>query len=168
MIRTIFVAKGRNNEIGRNNDLLWRLPDDFRFFKESTLDHYVIMGRKTFESLPGLLPRRTFVIVTRQKDYPAPEGHYVVNSLEQAFELCGVQKEQGTVFIIGGGGIYKESLERGMVNKMLITEVNAAFEDADTFFPGFDHDEWNETERIHHPTDEKHAYAFDFVTYVKK
>ncbi len=168
MIRTIVVAKSRNNAIGKDNDLLWRLPDDFKFFKQVTLNHHVILGRKTFDSLPGLLPKRTFIIVTRQEDYKAPEGHYAVNSIEGAFELA--EKELGLeeVFIAGGGIIYSESLKRGLVDKMLITEVNAILEGADTFFPDFEHKDWAEETRIHHPVDDKHQYAFDFVTYVTK
>ena len=168
MTRTIVVAKAANNAIGKDNDLLWRLPDDFRFFKRVTMGNYVIMGRKTFDSLPGMLPDRHFVIVTRQENYKAPEGHHAVNSLEEAFELCEVQKEQKQVFIIGGGIIYKESLDKGLVDKMLITEVNANIENADTFFPKFNKDEWVEDYRNHHPTDERHKYDFDFVTYIKK
>ncbi len=168
MKRTIVVAKAKNNAIGKNNDLLWRLPDDFKFFKQVTLGNYVIMGRRTFDSLPGMLPDRKFVIVTRQKDYEAPEGHDAVNSLEEAFELCGVKKQLQEVFIIGGGIIYKDALEKGMVDRMLITEVDTVIEEADTFFPEFDPNDWHEERRQHHPIDEKHNYAFDFVTYVKK
>lgn len=167
MIRTIVVAKAKNNAIGKGNDLLWRLPDDFQFFKKVTLGNVVIMGRKTFESLPGMLPDRTFVIITRQKDYEAPKGHFVVHSLEEAFEWCKVKQQLKQVFIIGGGVIYMEALDRDMVDRMLITEVDAVFEDADTFFPEFNKDEWKEERRQHHPKDDKHAYAFDYVTYVR-
>lgn len=168
MKRTIVVAKASNNAIGRDNDLLWHLPDDFRFFKQVTLDHVVILGRKTFDSLPGLLPRRTFVIITRQTDYQAPIGHYAVNSLEAALDLCELQRKEKEVYIAGGGTIYKESLEKGLVDKMHITEIAAEIEGADTFFPEFDPSQWNETERVSHPIDEKHQYAFDFVTYEKR
>jgi dihydrofolate reductase len=168
MKRTIVVAISKNYAIGKDNELLWRLPDDFRFFKQVTLDHVVILGRKTFDSLPGLLPRRTFVIITRQEDYQAPEGHYAVNSLEEALSLCEIQKQEKEVFIIGGGTIYKESLDKNLIDKMHITEVMASIEGADTFFPEFDRSLWKETERVHHPADEKHQYAFDFVTYEKK
>ncbi len=167
MIKTIVVAKAKNNAIGRENDLLWRLPDDFQFFKKVTLGHVVIMGRKTFDSLPGMLPDRTFVIITRQKDYEAPKGHFVAHSLEEAFELCKVKLQLKQVFIIGGGVIYREALNRNMVDRMLITEVDAAFEDADTFFPDFDKDQWKEERRQHHPKDERHAYSFDYVSYVR-
>jgi dihydrofolate reductase len=168
MIRTIIVAKSKNNAIGKDNDLLWRLPDDFRFFKQVTVDHAVILGRKTFDSLPGLLPKRTFIIVTRQEDYQAPEGHFAVNSLEAAFELAQDELKVEEVFVIGGGVIYKDSLDKGLVDKMHITEVNAIIDEADTFFPEFDHKDWKEETRVHHPTDEKHQYAFDFVTYLRK
>lgn len=167
MIRTIVVAKASNNAIGKNNDLLWRLPDDFRFFKQVTLNHTVILGRKTFDSLPGLLPKRTFIIVTRQEDYKAPEGHYAVNSLEGAFNLAKDELKVEEVFIIGGGVIYKDSLDKGLVDKMHITEVDAHIESADTFFPEFSPNDWKEETRVHHPTDEQHQYAFDFVTYSK-
>ena len=166
MIKTIVVAKAKNNAIGKDNNLMWRLPDDFKFFKQTTLDHFVILGRKTFDSLPGLLPRRTFVIVTRNKEYQAPDGHFVVNSLEAAFDLCEAQ-QQPEVFIIGGGIIYKESLDKGLVDKMLITEVSAEVQEADTFFPLFNSHHWHEKQRLHHPSDEKHQYAFDFVTFEK-
>lgn len=167
MKRTIVVAISKNYAIGKDNDLLWRLPDDFHFFKQVTLDHIVILGRKTFDSLPGLLPRRTFVIITRKEDYQAPEGHYAVHSLEEALELCEVTRQEKEVYIIGGGTIYKESLDKGLVDKMHITEVMADIEGADTFFPDYNKAEWKETERVHHPADEKHRYAFDFVTYEK-
>ncbi len=168
MIKTIVVAKAKNNAIGKDNDLLWRLPDDFRFFKQVTLNHVVILGRKTFDSLPGLLPKRTFIIVTRQEDYQAPKDHYAVNSLEAAFDLAKDELKVEEVFIIGGGVVYKDSLDKGLVDKMHITEVNAVIEGADTFFPAFDHQEWQEETRVHHPADEKHQYDFDFVTYLKK
>ncbi|OEK05514.1 diacylglycerol kinase [Roseivirga misakiensis] len=163
---TIVVAKAKNNAIGKNNDLLWRLPDDFKFFKQVTLDHFVILGRKTFESLPGLLPRRTFVIITRQKEYQAPEGHFVAHSLEEAYRICQEQTQQ-EVFVIGGGVIYKESIDKGLIDKMFITEVDANIEDADTFFPEFSMNEWKEVAREYHSADDKHEYAFDFVTYSK-
>ncbi|WP_222843476.1 dihydrofolate reductase [Roseivirga misakiensis] len=166
MISTIVVAKAKNNAIGKNNDLLWRLPDDFKFFKQVTLDHFVILGRKTFESLPGLLPRRTFVIITRQKEYQAPEGHFVAHSLEEAYRICQEQTQQ-EVFVIGGGVIYKESIDKGLIDKMFITEVDANIEDADTFFPEFSMNEWKEVAREYHSADDKHEYAFDFVTYSK-
>lgn len=164
MTTTIIAAKGKNHEIGKDNGLLWHLPDDFKFFKQSTLNHYVIMGRKTFESLPGLLTKRTCVVVTRQKDYPVPEGHYSAGSLKEAFDFC---QQQSRVFIAGGGKIYKEVLACGMADKMLITEVEGIFEEADTYFPEFDPKEWKAVKKIYHPADEKHTYAFNFVTYLK-
>ena len=165
MIRTIVVAKAKNDAIGKDNDLLWRLPDDFKFFKQVTLGNYVIMGRKTFDSLPGMLPDRKFVIVTRNKNYKAPEGHHAVHSLEEAFELCGAKKQLKEVFIIGGGIIYKDALDKEMVDRMLITEVNVDIPEADTFFPSFNKKDWIEERRQHHPADERHKYSFDFVTY---
>jgi len=167
MIKTIIVATASNNAIGKNNDMLWHLPDDFKFFKRTTLDHMMILGRKTFDSLPSMLPRRTLVIVTRQKDYEAPEGHYVAHSLDEALAICKQANAKET-FIAGGGAIYKESLEKGLVSKMLITEVQASFEDAEIYFPEYEKSEWQETQREHHSSDDRHKYAFDFVTYEKK
>lgn len=167
MIRTIVVAISENYAIGKDNDLLWKLPDDFKFFKMVTTGNYILMGRKTYESLGKPLPNRTSVVITRNKDYEMPEGHEVVHSLEDALSHCEAQGLHEAM-IIGGGKIYKEAIEKKLVDRMLITEVQASFDDADAFFPKFDKSEWKEERREHHGTDEKHEYAFDFVTYVRK
>jgi dihydrofolate reductase len=167
MTRTIVVAVGSNLAIGKDNDLLWKLPDDFKFFKQTTLDHYILMGRKTYESLGKPLPGRVSVVITSNKDYQLPEGHHVVHSLEEALALAE-KANQSEAMIIGGGRIYKESIEKGLVDKMYITEIEAGFEEADTYFPDFDKAAWEEVARSHHPADERHQYAFDFVTYLKK
>lgn len=167
MIKTIVVAIAKNHAIGKDNDLLWRLPDDFKFFKQVTTGKHIIMGRRTYESMPHPLPNRTSVVITRNKDYQVPEGHYVVNSLAEALKICqGKNLEEA--MIIGGGKIYTEAIENGLVDKMLITEVDTTIEDADTFFPFYKEENWEELERVHHSTDEKHKFAFDFVTYLKK
>ena len=88
--------------------------------------------------------------MTRQKNYQAPEGHYAVNSLEEAFTICEEERQEKEVHIIGGGAVYRESLEKSLVDKMYITEVNAEIKGADTFFPNFNKNKWKETERIHH------------------
>ncbi|KYG76573.1 dihydrofolate reductase [Roseivirga echinicomitans] len=167
MIRTIVVAISENYAIGKDNDLLWRLPDDFKFFKTVTSGNHILMGRKTYESLGKPLPNRTSVVITRNKDFEMPEGHVVTHSLEEALAYC---EKQGLseCMIIGGGKIYTEAIEKGLVDRMLITEVEAVIEGADTFFPKFDKSEWKEEGREHHEADEKHKYAFDFVTYVRK
>jgi dihydrofolate reductase len=166
MIKTIVVATANNNAIGKDNDLLWRLPDDFKFFKQVTTGKHIIMGRKTYESMPNPLPKRTSIVITTNKDYTVPEGHYVVHSLPDALAICE-DKDLEEAMIIGGGKIYTEAIENGLVDKMLITEVDTTIEDADTFFPNYNADDWKETERIHHESDDKHKFPFDFVTYTR-
>lgn len=167
MIKTIVVATAKNRAIGKDNDLLWHLPDDFKFFKETTKHHHILMGRKTYESLGKPLPLRVSIVMTSRQDFALPEGHHVVRSLEEGIAI-GEQNGLEELMIIGGGKVYKEALDKGLVDKMYITEIDAEPEGADTFFPEFDKSEWTEEARTHHDTDEKHAYTFDFVTYVKK
>ena len=114
---TIIAAVAENNALGKNNDLLWHLPKDFKRFKEITSGHYIIMGRKTFESFPKPLPNRTHVIISRQQNY-APEGCIVVDSLEKAIAICPKNED---VFIIGGGEIYSQSIN--IAHKLDITKV---------------------------------------------
>tara|TARA_R110001592_G_C13122590_1_gene745915 strand:- start:1043 stop:1975 length:933 start_codon:yes stop_codon:yes gene_type:complete len=160
---TIIVAEGENNAIGKDNDLIWHLSDDLKRFKSLTNGHHIIMGRKTFESFPKPLPNRTHIVITRQKDYSAPSGVIVVNSLDDAIDAARKDKQP---FIIGGGEIYKQAMP--LVDKLEITRVHASFENADTFFPVIDETRWKEVSRTTHDADEKHAYAFSFVTYVKR
>ena len=160
---TIIVAEGENNAIGKDNDLIWHLSDDLKRFKSLTNGHHIIMGRKTFESFPKPLPNRTHIVITRQKDYNAPSGVIVVNSLDDAIDAARKDKQP---FIIGGGEIYKQAMP--LVDKLEITRVHASFENADTFFPVIDETKWKEVSRTTHDADEKHAYAFSFVTYVKR
>jgi len=159
---TIIAAVSENNALGKDNQLLWHLPEDFKRFKTLTSGHYIIMGRKTFESFPKPLPNRTHIIITRQLDYTAPEGCIVVPSLEKAIELCPKNEE---AFVIGGGEIYQQSLE--LVNKIDITRVHTSLE-ADTFFPAIDTTKWKLVFEEFHPKDEKHDYDFTFLTYVKR
>lgn len=167
MIKTIVVAIAKNHAIGKDNDLLWRLPDDFKFFKQVTTGKHIIMGRRTYESMPNPLPNRTSVVITRNKNYEVPQGHYVVHSLAEALEICkGKNLEEA--MIIGGGKIYTEAIENELVDKMFITEVDTTIEEADTFFPFYKEENWEELERVHHSTDEKHKFAFDFVTYIRR
>jgi dihydrofolate reductase len=159
---TIIAAASENNALGKDNQLLWHLPEDFKRFKTLTSGHYIIMGRKTFESFPKPLPNRTHIIITRQLDYTAPEGCIVVPSFEKAIELCPKNEE---TFVIGGGEIYQQSLE--LVNKIDITRVHISLE-ADTFFPAIDTTKWKLVFEEFHPKDEKHDYDFTFLTYVKR
>lgn len=128
---SIIAAIGRNNELGRNNDLIWHFKEDMKFFKEQTTGSTVIMGRKTFESLPKALPNRRNIVISSNSEYAA-EGAEVVTSLESALESAKGEK----IFIIGGGRVYSEALP--YADKLILTEINDTCEDADTFFPQFD------------------------------
>lgn len=158
---TLIAAAAENNALGKNNDLIWHLPDDFKRFKAITSGHYIIMGRKTFESFPKPLPNRTHVIITRQKNYN-PENCIVVNSLEKAIEICPKDED---VFVIGGGEIYQQSI--AIADKIELTRVHSTFK-ADTFFPEIDTTIWELVQEEFHPKDEKHLFDFTFQTYLKK
>lgn len=159
---TLIAAASENNALGKDNDLVWHLPDDFKRFKALTSGHFIIMGRKTFESFPKPLPNRTHVIITRQKDYTVPEGCIVANSLKNAIELCPESEE---IFIIGGGQIYKQSIE--IADKIELTRVHTTVE-ADAFFPEIDEDIWEVIQSEYHPKDEKHEHDFTYLTFVKR
>lgn len=158
---TLIAAIAQNNAIGKNNDLLWHLPNDFKRFKEITSGHYIIMGRKTFESFPKPLPNRTHIIITRQKHY-VKEGCIVVQDLESALAVC---PKNDAVFIIGGGEIYAQSIS--LADQLDITRVHHSFE-ADVYFPEIDLKIWELTAEIFNPKDEKHLYDFTFQTFVRK
>ena len=158
---TLIAAVAENNALGKDNQLLWHLSDDFKRFKNITTGHFIIMGRKTFESFPKPLPNRAHVIITRQKNYTA-ENCIVVDSLEKAIAVSPKGEE---IFIIGGGQIYSQSIERA--DKLDITRVHHTF-DADTFFPEIDLDKWKLTAAEFHPKDEKHLFDFTFQTYLRK
>ena len=160
---TIIVAAGEDNAIGKDNDLIWHLSNDLKRFKALTSGHYIIMGRKTFESFPKPLPNRTHVVITRQEDYKAPDGVIVVNNLEDAIDAS---KKDNQPFIIGGGEIYKQSM--ALADKLEVTRVHSTFEDADTFFPEIDPAKWKEVGRTTHDADEDHKYAFSFITYERR
>jgi len=159
---TIIAAASENNALGKDNQLLWHLPEDFKRFKTLTSGHYIVMGRKTFESFPKPLPNRTHIIITRQNDYQAPEGCVVVSSLEKAMELCPANEE---AFVIGGGEIYKQAIN--VVDKIDVTRVHTSI-DADTFFPEIDTNIWKLVFEEFHAKDEKHAFDFTFLTYVRR
>ncbi|AEH01332.1 dihydrofolate reductase [Lacinutrix sp. 5H-3-7-4] len=159
---TMIVAAGENNEIGKDNDLIWHLKDDLKRFKSLTSGHHIIMGRKTFESFPKPLPNRTHVVISRQKDYQVPVGVLVVHSLEDAIDAA---KGDTQPFIIGGGEIYRQAMP--LAAKIEITRVHSTF-NADTFFPEIDTTVWKETNSVVHPQDEDHKYAFSFITYERK
>jgi dihydrofolate reductase len=158
---TLIAATSTNNALGKDNQLVWHLPDDFKRFKALTSQHYIIMGRKTFESFPKPLPNRTHVIITRNKSYEAPEGCNVVSSFEEAIEACPKNEE---IFIIGGGEIYKQSID--MADKVELTRVHTTVE-ADTFFPEINPEQWELVFEEVHLKDEKHAFDFTFQTFIK-
>lgn len=130
---TMIAAVGKNREIGKGNDLIWNLKDDKKFFRSTTSGHTIIMGRKTFESLNGLLPNRHHVVLTTNKEY-APDGVEVVHSVDEVLEKYGKGDEE--CFIIGGGEIYKLFLP--YAQKMYLTEIDDECVDAEVFFPEFD------------------------------
>ena len=157
----LIAAVAQNNALGKNNDLLWHLPKDFKRFKEITSGHHIIMGRKTFESFPKPLPNRTNVVITRQKDY-SKEGCIVVQDIEKAIEVC---PKNEPVYIIGGGEIYSQSIH--FANQLDITKVHHSFE-ADVYFPQIDLEKWELTSEIFNPKDDRHFYDFSFQTFVRK
>lgn len=158
----LVAAAAENDALGKDNELLWHLPDDFKHFKSLTSHHYIIMGRKTFESFKAPLPNRKHVVITRQSDYVVPEGCVVVHSLEQALKLTSGQEE---VFVIGGGEIYELALP--YADKIELTRVHHSFE-ADAFFPKLKEEEWKLLSELKHDIDEKHAYSFTFQTFVRR
>lgn len=162
----LIVAMDQNRGIGKDNDLLWHLPADMKFFKETTTGHVVVMGRKNFESIPERfrpLPNRENVVLTRNEDYQA-EGCLVFHSLEAA--IAHYQETGKTVFIIGGGQIYQEALANFQMDEMYITEVAANIE-ADTFFPAFDENQYQIGIVQENEKDEKNPYSFVIKKYSK-
>jgi dihydrofolate reductase len=160
MIISIVVAIAENHAIGKDNKLLWHLPNDLKHFKTITSGHTVIMGRKTYDSVGKPLPNRRNIIITRQHIEIA--GCEVVNSLEEAVALC---KTEGEVFIVGGAEIYRQAM--AITNKIYLTIVHRSFE-GDTYFPKIEENVWVETEREDHDADEKNKIAYSFITLVRR
>lgn len=159
---SIIAAVAQNRAIGFQNKLLYWLPNDLRRFKTLTTGHTIIMGRRTFESLPkGALPNRRNIVLTRcRKAFPNAE---VFPNLEEALQACSGEEE---VYIIGGASVYEQALS--FANRLCLTEIQDTPAEADVFFPVFSGEEWEETFREHHDVDERHAQAYDFVDYVRK
>ena len=157
---TIIAAAASNDALGKDNKLIWHLSKDLQHFKTLTNGHTVIMGRKTFESMPRALPNRTNIVITRQSDYKA-ENITVTSSLSKALNIA---LDDPRPFIIGGGEIYKEAMS--IADEIELTRVHADF-DADTFFPEISSHQWKEVWREDHPADEKHPHAFTFLRYQK-
>ena len=160
---SIIVAKAKNNVIGKDNQLPWHLPEDLKHFKRKTEGHHLIMGRKTYESMGKPLPNRISIVITRNKNYKVPPGHYVVHDFEAALEVAKSKNLQ-QVFVLGGAEIFKLALP--LVDEMIITEIHARPE-GNTFFPAWDESEWEISERSDFDKDNKNAYDYSFVTYQK-
>ena len=152
------VAIDGNGAIGRQGDLLCHLPADMKHFKEVTMGHSIVMGRKTFESFPRRpLPGRQNIVITRNADWQYP-GVTVAHSLDEAIAAA----QTDTVFIIGGAQVYGQALP--LVDVLHLTRIHARWASADVFFPALDPDEWQEVSREHHQSDHRNASEFDFVT----
>ncbi len=174
MILSIIAAIGQNNELGKDNQLLWQMPADMKHFRETTSGHPVIMGRKTFESIGRALPNRENIIITRDPQY-FREGVIIVHSLEEAIErytksraskdIARHDSAESEIFIIGGGHVYEEALP--YADRLYITHVDAKLP-ADTFFPEIDLRKWEKSHEEKFPSDEKNPYPYTFVTYEKK
>lgn len=159
---TIIAAIGLNNELGKNNDLIWHLPADLKRFKKVTTGHHILMGRNTFESIGKPLPNRTSVIITRNNDY-FKDGCLIANSIEKAIELT----EGKDAFIIGGAQVYKQALANNLADRLDITLVHESFE-ADVFFPKIDTEVWKEVSREDFKADEKNKHDYSFISYERR
>ncbi|MEI8270396.1 MAG: dihydrofolate reductase [bacterium] len=172
---SIIAAIGKNNELGKKNDLLWDLPIDMKHFRDTTRGHAVVMGQKTFESLARdeqgnqvgrLLPNRRNIILTQDKTFKK-EGAEIVYSIDETIDLLNKTTENNEeVFVIGGGMIYKLFID--IANKLYITHVNESFPDAEIFFPIIDETKWEKTKSEKYLKDDLHKYDLEFVEYLKK
>lgn len=158
---TIIAAASTNNVIGFNNKLIWNIPNDLKRFKELTLGHSVIMGRKTFESLPNPLPKRRNIIITKNKDY-SRDGIEVTSNIEDAIDLC---KSDSQPFIIGGGEIYSQTIE--IVDKIELTRVYKDYQ-GDAFFPDIPRDKFELTNELVNYLDDDSSTKYSFLTYIRK
>lgn len=152
---SLIVAASKNNVIGKDNDLPWRLPDDMKHFVKKTTGHHILSGRKNFESFGKALPNRTNLIVTRDDSYQKENTH-VFTSISEAINFAKDRGEE-ELMIIGGGEIYRQCL--AAAECIYLTRVNAEIE-GDTYFPELPSQEWKLIKSIQHPADEKHAYSF--------
>ena len=155
---TLIVAAAKNNAIGKDNQMLWHLPNDFKYFKKNTLEHSVVMGRKTFDSIGKPLPERRNIILTRDMNYSHEEVD-VANSVQEVLNYCRDERE---IFIIGGADIYKQTLP--LADKILLTRVHTTI-DGDAYFPALLDHEWKLVSAEKHEKDEKHAFDYTFEVY---
>ena len=163
MIVSLVVAAAENNVIGKNNQLLWHLPNDLKFFKNTTWGMVVIMGRKTFESVNKPLPGRINIVITRQSDW-ATEEVITAADLNDALKKAA-ETNCKEIFVIGGGEIYKQSM--AIANKIYITRVHTA-PDGDTFFPVIDENNWELTSNEDFEANAKHAFGYSFQIWKRK
>ena len=162
---SLIAAVADNGVIGKDNDLVWSLPDDMSFFKASTLGRHVIMGRRNYESIPHKfrpLPGRPNIVMSRNSEYDSG-GAALVTSLEDALKIAR-EAGESEAFIIGGGQIYTMALDAGVVDTMYITHVHGE-PDGDAFFPEFDSTQWTLTVLDNHPADDRHEYSFTICKY---
>lgn len=173
MIISLIAAIGKNNELGKGNDLVFRLPADMKHFRDTTRGHTVIMGRKTFESLPnGPLPNRRNIVITRDANYSA-DGIEVVHSLDEALKIASLEQgkhfeenqEEVEIFVIGGGQIYAQAIEKA--NRLYITHVDADMA-ADTFFPEISAETWEKISNESHSADSENPYDYTFTIWKRK
>ena len=160
---SLIVAVSENWGIGRNNDLLYHLPADMRHFKALTTGHTIIMGRRTFESLPkGALPNRRNIVLSSRTSVSFPDAE-LFTSLQEALSACEKEEE---VFIIGGSTVYREA--HALCDRIYLTRVEHMHPQATVFFPALNPEEWNVIEEEPHPADEKHAHPYRFLTLERK
>jgi dihydrofolate reductase len=165
----LIAAIGENQELGKNNDLLWRLKSDMNFFKSTTSGHWVIMGRKSWESLPARfrpLPNRVNCVVSHNSNFQA-EGAHLFSSLSAAIDKA-IEEEAEKVFIIGGAQIYAECLKSNLIDEMYLTHVAAAFSEADVFFPEINPLQWDTTCVGAFQADDENQFAGEIFHYVLK
>lgn len=163
MTLSIICALTQNSAIGNKGGLLYYLPADLKHFKNLTTGHTIVMGRKTFESLPkGALPNRRNVVITRQTDYAAPNIE-VFHSFDEALQACATDEE---VFILGGESIYEAALPKA--DRLCLTHIEATPDEADTFFPAYDASQWSIESEEHYQPDEKNRLPYSFINYIRK
>lgn len=163
----LVVAMAENSVIGEQGKIPWKLSDDLRFFKNLTENHVIIMGRKTFESLPKKLPNRVHIVVSRNKKYDIEdEDCYVVTCLDEALDFAKTFLGK-KVFVIGGGEIYEQAIAKKLIDTIFITQVKAQPQ-GDTYFPQIKWDNWQEVDRRHFYKNEKNQYDFDIVEFKRK
>ena len=158
---TIIVAAAENDAIGKNNDLIWSLPDDLKRFKRLTSGHCIIMGRKTYDSFPGLLPNRKHIVISKKSHGYFHDEVIVVNNFKDAVKATNGDENP---YVIGGGQIYNLAMKYSDIIEL--TRVHDKFE-ADTFFPKINENEWELINEENHKKDERHKYSFTYKTYLK-